>query len=219
MQVDFMTVSRYGVKLKVFVAQLGFSRAGFAWFGKQEKQEDWLEGLRLAFEYFGGVPKKVLFDNAKCIMIERNAYGEGQHKWNAALNALAKEYGFVPKACRPYRAQTKGKVERLNRYIKESFINPVAASLHQAGLLPDPDVFNGKIGQWLNEVAHQRIHATTGKTPQELLEHERHFLGALPANDVPSATPAKDKQPQVVIPLESLQHHLSVYDAIMGVTI
>lgn len=212
MQADFMTFTREGVKIKVFVAQLGFSRAGFAWFCSRERQEDWIEGLRRAFDYFGGVPKQVLFDNAKCIMIERHAYGEGKHKWNPALNELAKEYGFQAKACRPYRAQTKGKVERFNRYLKESFITPLAVDVKQIGLLPDPNVFNGKIGAWLTDIAHQRIHATTGKTPQELLDKERHHLAPLPQSEWITKSFHHNHAPSQPIPTESIQHPLSVYD-------
>lgn len=47
-------------------------------------------------------------------MIQRDAYGKGARKWNSALLELAKRLGFTPRACRPYRAKTKGKVERFN---------------------------------------------------------------------------------------------------------
>jgi transposase len=114
MQVDFTTIRRGRQKLKAFVATLGFSRATYVRFSEYERQEDWLSGIENALYYFGGVPKELLFDNAKCIMIERDAYGEGLHRWNAKLLEMAKDYGFNLKVCRPYRAKTKGKVERFN---------------------------------------------------------------------------------------------------------
>lgn len=52
------------------MATLGFSRASFVRFSEYEKQEDWLRGIEEALQYFGGVPKELLFDNAKCIMTE-----------------------------------------------------------------------------------------------------------------------------------------------------
>ncbi len=61
------------------------------------------------------------------------------------------------------RAQTKGKVERFNGYLKSSFIVPLKASLKTSGLLLDVDVANAHIGRWLHETANQRIHATTKK--------------------------------------------------------
>ena len=85
-------------------------------------------GLREAFDYFGGVPEQVLFDNTKAVVIERDAYGDGLHRWNDELRQLAEECGFKPRLCRPYRAKTKGKVERFNGYLKGSFLVPLAAS-------------------------------------------------------------------------------------------
>ncbi|GAL09292.1 mobile element protein [Vibrio astriarenae] len=90
MQVDFTTITHYGVRVKAFVATLGCSRATFVRFCERERQEDWVEGLEEAFEYFGDVPKEVLFDNAKAIMIDRDAYGEGEHRWNSMLLTAAR---------------------------------------------------------------------------------------------------------------------------------
>ena len=67
-----------------------------------------------AFAYFGGVPQHVLFDNTGTVVIERDPYGEGRHRWHNQMLALADTYGFMPKLCRPYRAKTKGKVERFH---------------------------------------------------------------------------------------------------------
>ena len=214
MQVDFTTITHHGKRIKAFVATLGYSRATFVRFTERERQEDWIEGLQEAFEYFGGVPKEVLFDNAKAIMIERDAYGEGLHRWNAALLATAKKYNFKPKACRPYRAKTKGKVERFNAYLKSSFVTPLAATMKQHGLALTVDVLNGHIGAWLNTVAHQRIHGTTGLKPQHLLDKERRKLQPLP-----NSAPVVSQLPTVirVVPLESFQHPLSTYDALLEV--
>src|ERR1700737_1499257 len=93
---------------------------------------------------------------------KRDAYGEGMHRWHPGLQALAEEYGFRPKGCRPYRAKTKGKVERFNGYLKGSFVTPLAATLKTAGLVLDVLTANAHIGRWLDEVAHVRIHGTTG---------------------------------------------------------
>jgi len=216
MQVDFTTISRGRRKLKALVATLGYSRASFVRFSEHERQEDWLAGIEAALHYFGGVPQDLLFDNAKCIMIERDAFGEGQHRWNSHLLQMARDYGFKLRACRPYRAKTKGKVERFNGYLKHSFITPLAASLKQAGLELDVDIANGQIGPWLSEIAHQRIHGTTGEKPQDLLDKERWSLQALPVRTETNAL-VLVKQPRVATPVESLQHPLAVYDALLEV--
>lgn len=213
MQVDFTTIRRGHNKLKGFVATLGYSRASYVRFSTHERQEDWLFGIEEALHYFGGVPKEVLFDNAKCIMIERDAYGEGRHRWNAQLLQLSADYGFQLRACRPYRAKTKGKVERFNGYLKNSFITPLAATLKQAGLVLDVDAANGQIGQWLSEVAQQRIHGTTKQRPQSLLIKERLSLAELPLR--PSRARTTVIKSRQAMPIESFQHPLSIYDQLL----
>ena len=213
MQVDFTTISRHRRKIKAFVATLGFSRATYVRFSEHERQEDWLQGIEEAGHYFGGVPQEILFDNAKTIMIERDAYGDGRHRWNAKLLATAQDYGFIARACRPYRACTKGKVERFNGYLKGSFITPLAATLHQAGLRLDVATANAHIGPWLELIAHQRIHGTTGVKPQIRLDQERFELTPLPSRPQPlvQQAPASIRP----VPTESFQHPLSVYDRLL----
>ena len=216
LQIDFTTIRRGRFKLKGFVATLGFSRATYVRFSEFERQEDWLVGIEAALHYFAGVPKELLFDNAKCIMIERDAYGEGAHRWNAKLLEMAKDYGFKLKACRPYRAKTKGKVERFNGYLKRSFITPLAATLKQAGLVLDMDTANAHIGPWLHDIANQRIHGTTGEKPCVLLAKERFSLQPLPDGVQPRLSDTRQTK-RYAMPLESLQHPLSVYDQLLEV--
>lgn len=218
MQADFTTIRRGRHKLKAFVATLGYSRATYVRFSEHERQEDWLTGIEEALHYFGGVPQHILFDNAKCIMLDRDAFGEGQHRWNASLLAFARDYGFKCRACKPYRAKTKGKVERFNGYLKGSFITPLAASLEQVGLHLDVAAANGKIGPWLADIAHQRIHGTAGEKPQVLLEAERLSLKPLPLFGKPTG-PLQRPVQQQALPVESLQHPLSLYDQLLGETV
>jgi transposase len=91
MQVDFTTIRRGRDPLKAFVATLGFSRGTSVRFCAREDSEAWLTGLREAFSDFGGVTQEVLFDNAGAIITERDAYGDGLHRWHLALHDLAVE--------------------------------------------------------------------------------------------------------------------------------
>lgn len=214
MQVDFTTIHRGRETLKAFVATLGNSRASYVRFYDNERTDTWIDGLVRSFEFFGGVPHEVLFDNAKTIMIERDAYAPGQHRWNAALLSSANDYGFIPKVCRPYRAKTKGKVERFNGYLKLSFIVPLKATLRSAGLKLDVAAANAHIGVWLTQVANERIHGTTGKVPNHLLRLEQDVLLPLPmkgGNTATSLTLSTHRPP----PVESFQHPLSIYDQFM----
>lgn len=214
LQVDFTVIRQGHCKLKAFVATLGYSRASYVRFSEYERQEDWLAGIEGALHYFGGVPREMLFDNAKCVMIERNAFGEGRHRWNASLLAMARDYGFRLRACRPYRAKTKGKVERFNGYLKGSFITPLAASLKQAGLALDVDIANAQVGPWLANIAHQRIHGTTGEKPQTLLDKEQRSLMPLPYLHE-SVNQTKPRSHRQALPIESIQHPLSIYDQLL----
>lgn len=93
--------------------------------------------LEAAFGYFGGVPRELLFDNMKTVVLERNAYGRGRHRLHPGLLALSRDLGFAVRLCRPYRAKTKGKVERFNRYLRESFYNPLVTRLQADVVLDD----------------------------------------------------------------------------------
>src|SRR6185436_18107429 len=176
----FSVVRRARKPLLALVATLGYSRASFVKFTVAEDATTLCSALREAFDYLGGVPAEVLLDNAKSVVIERDAYGAGQHRWNAELLELAEQCGFSPRLCRPYRAKTKGKVERFNGYLKGSFCVPLAATLRQAGLRLDVEAANAHVGRWLTEVANTRLHGTTGERPDRRMALERHALLPLP---------------------------------------
>lgn len=210
MQADFTVVRRGRDPLLALVATLGYSRASFVKFTTAEDATTLCTALREAFDYFGGVPAEVLMDNAKSIVIERDAYGAGHHRWNAQLLELAERCGFKPRLCRPYRAKTKGKVERFNGYLKGSFLVPLAASLKACGLELTADVANLKVRRWLDEVANQRVHGTTGAVPAVRLSQEQAVM--LPAPALQARPPLATK---VAVPVESLQHPLAVYDELL----
>jgi len=211
MQADFTVVRRGRDPLLALVSTLGYSRATFAKFTDREDAQALCRGLLESFDYFGGVPEHVLFDNTKTVVIERDAYGPGLHRWNDALLELADRCGFKPRLCRPYRARTKGKVERFNGYLKSSFLVPLAATIEAAGLRLDVGLANVHVRRWLDEVANARVHGTTGAVPAHRLVEERAvMLPAPPLRAQLSTTPSR-----VATPVESLQHPLAVYDALL----
>ena len=89
----------------------------FVYFTDNMRQETWQECHIKAFEYFGGVAQTLLYDNLKSVVIQRDKYGKNQHGFNNDFLEFAKD-NFIPKLCKVYRAKTKGKVERLNLYLK-----------------------------------------------------------------------------------------------------
>lgn len=210
MQADFTTVRRGRDPLLAMVATLGYSRATFVKFTTDETAPTLCAALREAFDYFGGVPAELLLDNAKSVVIERDAYGAGLHRWNSEMLQLAEDCGFTPRLCRPYRAKTKGKVERFNGYLKGSFLVPLAATLKADGLVLDARVCNLHVRRWLDQVANARVHGTTGAVPATRLAEERAVMLPAPALKAPPPMPVK-----VALPIESLQHPLSVYDQLL----
>ncbi|NPU95286.1 MAG: IS21 family transposase [Gammaproteobacteria bacterium] len=214
MQADFVVFRRRQSPMSAFVATLGYSRMTFVHFVPDESFESVRDSLLLAFDYFGGVPAEILFDNMKTVVLERDAYAVGQHRYHAGLLQLADDLGFRIRLCRPYRACTKGKVERFNRYLRESFYNPLQTRMKGTGLLVDCATANRRVADWLADVANVRIHATVGERPLDRWRQERSHLTPLPQQLRRDEAPLLGHDLPRPIPLESVQHPLSVYESI-----
>jgi transposase len=154
----------------LFSMVLGHSRLIWARFVMHQNLPTVLRCHVAAFEAIGGVPREILYDRMKTAVI-----GEGQTEgivYNRALVDLARHYGFHPRACKPYRAKTKGKVERPFRYIREDFF--LARSFRNL------DDLNAQLRHWLETVANPRVHATTLRVVNEAFAEERQHLRPLP---------------------------------------
>ncbi|WP_346725863.1 IS21 family transposase [Arcobacter porcinus] len=157
-----------------FVMVLGYSRMAFVYFTDNMRQTTWQECHIKAFEYFGGVPETLLYDNLKSVVIQRDKYGKNQHGFNNDFLEFAKD-NFIPKLCKVYRAKTKGKVERFNHYLKNNFYIPLKASLKGSQITIDIILLNSKIFTWL-EYANSRVHDTTKKKPIDMFKDEKPLL-------------------------------------------
>jgi len=214
MQVDWCVFRRGRDPLSAFVATLGYSRASFVAFVTSERFSVLRECHEQALAYFGGVPREVLYDNMRTVVAQRNAYGAGQHRFHPGLWDLARHFGFTPRLCRPYRARTKGKVERFNRYLRHSFYIPLATRLKQAGLRLDAATANAEVRRWLDEVANVRTHRETGERPQDRLVTEREALQALPVRLRVEPATEPDPVPSRW-PVASLQRSPAVYEQLL----
>lgn len=154
----------------LFSMVLGYSRLIWARFVMHQDLATVLRCHVAAFEALGGAPRELLYDRMKTAVIgERDP---GGIVYNRALIDLARHYGFHPKACQPYRAKTKGKVERPFRYIREDFF--LARTFRN---LQD---LNDQLGRWIDGVANPRLHATTRRIVNEAFAEERLHLRPLP---------------------------------------
>lgn len=142
MQADWAVIRRGADRLSVFVAMLGWSRTAYVEFVGDERVETLIAAHENAFLAFGGVPRQILYDNMRTVVAERDGYGRGQHRFHTGFLDFARHCGFSPRLCQPYRAQTKGKVERFIRYLRGGFYVPLASRLAQEGLTVDRESAN-----------------------------------------------------------------------------
>lgn len=215
MQLDWAEFRLGTVRWYLFVAVLGFSRWLWGRFVDNQRFEA-LRDLHVdAFTAMGGVPRDVLYDNMATVVIQRDADGPGKHRFHAGMSALAKDYNFRLRLCRPYRACTKGKVERVIRYVRESFFVPLMAELNAAGVEPTLELINVRFAAWSTDVANARVHATTRAVPAVRLIHEQARLQVLPGIAV-AVSPREHTAATVDTPLPRpatpLQRPLSCYD-------
>ena len=157
-------------KVAVFVMILGYSRTKYIEFVSRCDLRSMERCMLNAFLYFGGVPKEVLTDNMKTVVAGREA---GKVIWNTQFSDFAVEMGFLPKVCRVRKPQTKGKVERLVRYVKENFF--------PGRKFTDLEDLNRQAQLWCKTV-DSKPHGTTGKVPLQVLPAEE--LLPLPAQEI-----------------------------------
>lgn len=149
-------------KVPVFVMVLGYSRAMYIEFTKRCDIHSFLRCLIHAFEYFGGIPKIMLTDQMKTVVL---GMGEDRKpRWHPLFADFAAAMGLVPKVCQVRRPQTKGKVERGIRFVKENFI--------PGRQFVDLGDLNRQALQWC-DAKNKRIHGTTGERPSERLLQEK----------------------------------------------
>jgi len=158
---------------KIFftVDTLGYSRRFNFWCTDSNDAEHTYEGMVQSFEHFGGVPKEVLVDNQKSTVIEHRIRENVQ--FNERFLDLAGYYGFTPRACRPYRARTKGKDERMVGYIKHHFFVRYRS-------FDSLTHMNELAHMWLAEEADMRMHGTVKEVVKERFTREAPLLNPLP---------------------------------------
>jgi len=174
-QVDWTQIKGGKNPIYAFVMILGYSRYAYVHFTNNMRQETFINCHKKAFDFFKGIPKNILYDNLKSVVLKRDAYGKGEHKFNEKFLDFSKEQGFNPILCKPYRAKTKGKVERFIGYLKRNFYIPLKAKLKNSSLVIDCTLLNTQIFQWL-EIVNDRVHATTKQKPKELFMQEQKAL-------------------------------------------
>ena len=149
-------------KLYCFLLVLGYSRMRYIEFVTDMSTNTLIRCHQNAFRYFGGYPEESLYDNMKQVVVKRLLKQEDS-TLNRQFEDFAGFYGFKPILCRPYRGQTKGKVERTVQFVRDNFMIGI-----KYNSLAD---LNGQALAWCNKV-NGKVHATTNEIPFERLKKE-----------------------------------------------
>lgn len=158
-------------KLSFFVMVLCDSRLLYVEFTVSQTMEHFLACHQNAFQFFGGVPKKVMVDNLKSAVLQRQV---GQAPvFNPRYLDFANHYGFKIVACNVRKGNEKGRVENGVGYVKKNFLNGLE--------IPDFSVVNPAARNWLDTIANVRVHGETHEQPIDRFETEKKALQALPA--------------------------------------
>jgi transposase len=165
-------------RLSFFVMVLCYSRMMYVEFTVSQTMEHFLACHHHAFEFFGGIPKKVMVDNLKSAVL-KHALGEAP-VFNPKYLDFATHCGFTIAPCNVGKGNEKGRVENAVGYVKKNFL---------AGLeLPDFGALNPAARQWLDTVANARVHGETKDRPTTLWHKERPYLRPLPLHPFDTAT-------------------------------
>jgi transposase len=188
-QVDFAEFRLPWGKRYALLVVLGYSRLLWLQFYPRQTMAVLMRGLEEAFDLMGGVPAELLFDQLKAVIIEDQREIGGKVLENMEFVRFAAHWGFRIRACRPYRAKTKGKVERPVSYVRQGFF-------YGREFLNDADL-NQQALSWVTRKANLRLHRTTGEVPQVRFERdERPLLKVLAAQPYRSMTQVQPSQPQ-----------------------
>lgn len=212
-QVDFAHFKfPWGVRWALVVV-LAYSRLLWVKFYPRQTMAVLMRGLEEAFAFFGGVPAECLFDQMKSVVIEDHRGEGGALVENIEFVRFANHWGFRVRSCRPYRAKTKGKVERPIRYLRENF-------RYGREFVGDEDL-DDQLSWWLDNVANIRVHGTTEEQPLErFLRDEKALLQPLaprPYQRVGTSGTPTSKTPARVTPFVDVERRpLEVYQQFAG---
>jgi len=180
MQIDFgqklVSIAGEQVRVHLLVAVLSYSRRIYVKAFLAERQDDWREGIAGALRHFGGVPRTILGDNARSLVVDHDRVAQTV-TFHPTYLAFCRDWDIVPRTCAPYRARTKGKTESGVKYVKRNALAGRAFASFAA--------LEAHLVAWM-QMADEREHGTTHEAPiVRFLRDEAAALRPLPARPVP----------------------------------
>jgi len=166
-----LTIGNARRQLSCFVMVLSYSRMMYIEFTLSQRIEDFIAAHVNAFQFFGGIPRKINYDNLKTVVLSR----VGQDiRFNSKFMDFAGYYLFKPVPCGVRKANEKGKVENGIKYLRSSFLDGQTISSREQ--------IQSEALRWLEEIANTRKHGSTNERPIDRFEKERALLMSLPLN-------------------------------------
>jgi len=144
----------------LFLYVLSYSRYAWGKFYPRTSFEFFLDGHLEAFRHLNGFARTHRYDNLKSVVLKHTPQ---TIEYNPQFLEFARHYGFKIHACNPYKGNEKGRVERLGRDVRSSFL--------YGQVFKDDEDLNKRFRAWLSG-RNALIHRSTGKTPVEILARE-----------------------------------------------
>ncbi|MGL5188528.1 MAG: DDE-type integrase/transposase/recombinase [Cetobacterium sp.] len=169
-QINLFTEDKKIKKLHLFTMVLSFSRYKFAvWQDKPFTSSDIIQCHHKAFEYFGGVPKTIVYDQDKTMFVKEN-FGDiiKTDLFQKYLNTM----NFKVHLCRAYDPESKGKIEAVVKFVKNNFAK------HR--IFTNIDDFNDLCLEWLKRTGNAKEHSAIKKVPEEMFHLEKEHLQQVP---------------------------------------
>lgn len=171
---DFTATGRQQVHCFSFV--LSYSRRQYIHFGEREDFHTLIRQHIAGFERFNGVPREILYDRQKAVVLGRE---NGRDLYNPRFLAFATHYGIRPRALPPRKPQWKGKVERPFQYVEGNCLN--------ARTFRDLTHLNEHAAWWMDHTADGHVHRRTGERPLDRFSGEADHLIPLPLHPYDTA--------------------------------
>ncbi|MDQ3231198.1 MAG: IS21 family transposase [Pseudobdellovibrionaceae bacterium] len=171
-----LSVGKAKRRLNAFVIVLSYSRAIYVRFTFDQTLESLLECHRHSFQYFSGIPRNIFYDNMRTVVSDRIG---SKIRFQKDLLNFAAHYLFAPNACGPYQPQSKGRVERAIRFLRENFF--IARDISTIEQL------NMEVLEWCKQTVMARSWPDDASfSVQDRFAFEQQSLLKLPENDLPT---------------------------------
>lgn len=162
------------ITINIFLMLLGYSRKKYIELTLDRNQDTLFKAMVNGFKYFKGVPKEIIFDNMKTVVDQSKTMYQ-KAVINDKFYQYSKDMGFEVWACRPYRPQTKGKVEALARTVDR-----LRVFEHEFDTIEDLE----HIVEMLRDDLNNEVSQATNLPPNTLWVKEKEYLLPLPRKEI-----------------------------------